>query len=65
MSKQKNEPNSEKRNGANSNVILTLTLSGQRENLSTLLEQMNMVGGFSVISGSFTQYSKNQSSNQQ
>ena len=65
MAKQNNEPSQENSESGKNKVVLTLTLTGKRENLTNLLEQMDMVGGFSVVSGSFTQYSANQSSNQQ
>ena len=65
MAKQNNEPSQENSESGKNKVVLTLTLTGRRENLTNLLEQMDMVGGFSVVSGSFTQYSANQSSNQQ
>ena len=65
MAKQKTQPSMENDSTGKNKVVLTLTLTGQREHLTNLLEQMDEVGGFSVISGSFTQYSVNQSSNQQ
>ena len=34
-------------------VVLSLTLSGAREKILSLLEQMEDVSGFSVVKGSF------------
>lgn len=40
-------------NGCQEDVVLNLTISGAREQILCLLEQMDDVSGFSVVKGSF------------
>ncbi|MCA9919675.1 MAG: hypothetical protein KC445_17075 [Anaerolineales bacterium] len=39
--------------GSQEDVVLNLTISGAREQILSLLEQMDAVAGFSVLKGSF------------
>ena len=39
--------------GCQEDVVLNLTISGAREQILSLLEQMDAVPGFSVVKGSF------------
>jgi len=40
-------------------VTLNLTVQGERKRIMDLLEQMNLVSGYSVIKGSFTVKTEN------
>lgn len=39
--------------GSQEDVVLNLTISGAREQILCLLEQMDTIAGFSVVKGSF------------
>ncbi len=55
MAKQKQSKKTRK----NDHVTLNLTVRGERKRIIDLLEQMNLVNGYSVLKGSFTAQTEN------
>ena len=55
MMKQKQSKKTDK----NDRVTLNLTVQGERKRIMNLLEQMNLVSGYSVLKGSFTAKTEN------
>ncbi len=53
MQKESQSTTAVSANGSQEDVVLSLTISGEREQILCLLEQMDTIPGFSVVKGSF------------
>lgn len=53
MQKESQSTTAVSSNGSQEDVVLSLTISGAREQILCLLEQMDTIPGFSVVKGSF------------